>query len=71
MSKGFGGGSNYPPGCTGADIDRAFGGPDPSPEEDEILSILEIAHVDADVCDQVMKCVAKLCDRINRLENDR
>lgn len=63
--------SNYPPGCSGADIDRAFGGRDPSEEEEEILSVLEIAHVDGEVCDQVMRCVAKLCARIDRLEKDR
>lgn len=70
MRSMFGGGSNLPPGCTSADVERAFGGRDPSPEEDEILSILEIAHVDGDVCEQVMDRVGKLCERLNRALRD-
>lgn len=70
MRSMFGGNSNLPPGCTTSDIERAAGGRDPTAEEDEILSILEIAHVDSEVCDQVMERVGKLCDRLNRALTD-
>lgn len=33
--------SNLPPGCTNADIERAFGGGDPSPESERIGQLID------------------------------
>lgn len=42
---------------------------DVSQEEDAILSILETAHVDGDVADEVMRRVGALCDRLDTAIN--
>lgn len=46
--------SNLPPGCTSADIERHFGGGDPSPLEDDILEILERYNVPTSVSDNIL-----------------
>lgn len=42
---------------------------DVSQEEEDILSIMEIAHVDGDVADEVMRRVGALCDRLDTALN--
>jgi hypothetical protein len=53
-----GGLSNLPPGCTNADIDRAFGGGDISPLEEEVLEVLERYKVPTSVNDRIMDILA-------------
>lgn len=62
-------GSNLPPGCTHRDIDRAFGGGDPTPEEERIGELLEEHEVPQEACDEIMKIIAGLYQTIARLEN--
>lgn len=55
-------GWDLPPGCTHKMIEDAITGPEPYPEEDQILEILEAAGVPSDVNDKVLAVVRKLCE---------
>lgn len=63
----FGGNSNLPPGCTNRDIDRAYEGRDPTPEEDRVLELLEAHNVPTEACDEIMNIIDSLYLEIARL----
>jgi hypothetical protein len=63
----FGGNSNLPPGCTSRDIERAYGGRDPTSDEERVLELLEGHGVPADICDEIMKIIDGLYIEIARL----
>ena len=67
MRSMFGGNSNLPPGCTVGDIERAFGGGDPFPEEEEALLLLEDAGVPTEVNDKIAEIIGKLCENVATL----
>ena len=50
-------GWDLPPGCTQRHIDEAFGGPDPSPLQQDVLTLLEKARIPQDVCDAIMETI--------------
>lgn len=67
-------GWDLPPGCTSGDIERAFGGGDPSPESEEIYEMLEAAEVDQTIIDKVCEIVDRLalkeCPECVRRQNE-
>jgi hypothetical protein len=51
-------GWDLPPGCTHKMIDEAFGGPDPSELQQNVLGLLEKARLPQTVCDAIMEMIA-------------
>lgn len=49
--------SNLPPGCTVGDIERAFGGGDPSPASEAVYVLLEDAGYSQEVIDAACKVI--------------
>ena len=54
LSKSMTNDSNLPPGCTNADIERAFGDRYISPLEDAILDVLERFKVPTNINDRIL-----------------
>lgn len=50
-------GWDLPPGCSIGDIERHFGGGDPSPESEKVYELLENAECDQDLIDKVCDIV--------------
>lgn len=63
-------GWSLPPGCSNRDIENAYGGRDPTEEEDQILDILERNNVPTDQCDAVMLLVDQIYRGFAREKED-
>lgn len=69
-------GWSLPPGCSHADIERACGGEDPSPESDRVLDLLQSIddwkEIDEDskITDEIVNLVDELAKEKARLDED-
>lgn len=52
-------GWDLPPGCTQRMIDEAFGGPDPTELQENVLTLLERARIPQATCDTIMEMIAE------------
>ena len=58
-------GWDLPPGCTSGDIERHFGGGNPSPESEELYQLLEDAGCSQEVIDKAVRMYDALEDKVN------
>lgn len=64
-------GWDLPPGCTQRDIDNAFGGPDPSELQENILTLLEKAKIPQNICDAITAIIADAETQLAEPDPDR
>jgi hypothetical protein len=64
-------GWNLPPGCTDADIDRAFGGDrQPSALAEDVRALLEKARIGTRTVEAIMEMIAEEEDEANEPDPD-
>lgn len=51
-------GWDLPPGCSQRMIDDAFGGPDPTELQENVLTLLEKAKIPQNICDAIIELIA-------------